>query len=347
MNKTLIPRRAVATLCAGILQAAVAVSAFAQEVKERTIRVGIMLPMDHPVGVGAKAFADQVGERSAGKLKVRVFPSAQLGNENQQLGALKGGVQEAFIPATTSLANIVKEFGLFDFPFLFNNAQEADALLDGQVGRKFLDRLPAKGLVGLAYWENGFRNITSTKRPVNKLEDIAGQKIRVMQNPVFLDMFNTLGASAVPLPFPELFTALETKTVDGQENPFGVIALARFSEVQKYLSLTRHSYSPFILLVGKRFWDGLSTTEKDILSTAAIQAGKIQRDTNRAQDERLKGDLIKAGMVVNEVDPAEINRMRERLQPVVQRYSAQYGADLMGEVQAELGNIRKRPPAAR
>ena len=347
MTKTPISWRAVAMLCLGMLQAAAAAPAFAQEIRERTIRIGILLPMDHPVGVGAKAFADQVGERSAGKLKVRVFPSAQLGNENQQLGALQGGVQEAFIPATTSLANIVKEFGLFDFPFLFNNVQEADALLDGQVGRKFLDRLPAKGLVGLAYWENGFRNITSTKRPINKIEDIAGQKIRVMQNPVFLDMFNTLGASAVPLPFPELFTALETKTVDGQENPFGVIAMARFAEVQKYLSLTRHSYSPFIVLVGKRFWDGLSTAEKEILSTAALQAGKLQRDANRAQDEKLKGDLVKAGMLVNEVDPAEINRMRERLQPVVQRYSSQYGAELMSEVQAELSNIRKRLPPTR
>ena len=344
MTKIFNVRRSMFALC---LSALLPLAAQAQDIKERTIRVGILLPMEHPVGVGAKAFADQVGERSGGKLKVRVFPSAQLGNENQQLGALQGGVQEVFIPATTSLANIVKEFGLFDFPFLFNNVQEADALLDGPVGRRFLDRLPAKGLVGLAYWENGFRNITSTKRPVNKLEDIAGQKIRVMQNPVFLDMFNTLGASAVPLPFPELFTALETRTVDGQENPFGVIASARFSEVQKYLSLTRHSYSPFILLVGKKFWDGLSATEKEILSTSALQAGKVQRETNRAQDEKLTGDLIKAGMQVNEVDPAEINRMRDRLQPVVQRYSTQYGADMMGEVQTELANIRKRQPAAR
>jgi tripartite ATP-independent transporter DctP family solute receptor len=344
MIKPRIARRALLTLCLGAL---LPVAAHAQNIKERTIRVGILLPMDHPVGVGAKAFADQVGERSGGKLKVRVFSNAQLGNENQQLGALQGGVQEVFIPATTSLANIVKEFGLFDFPFLFNNVQEADALLDGPVGRKFLDRLPPKGLVGLAYWENGFRNITSTKKPVNKLEDIAGQKIRVMQNPVFLDMFNTLGASAVPLPFPELFTALETRTVDGQENPFGVIAASRFSEVQKYLSLTRHSYSPFILLVGKKFWDGLSPAEKDILSTSALQAGKLQRETSRAQDEKLKGDLIKAGMQVNEVDPREISRMRDRLQPVVQRYSVQYGADIMGEVQAELASIRKGQPAPR
>ena len=344
MTGTCTARRAIATLC---LSALLPLAAQAQDIKERTIRVGILLPMEHPVGVGAKAFADHVAERSGGKLKVRIFPSAQLGNENQQLGALQGGVQEVFVPATTSLANIVKEFGLFDFPFLFNNAQEADALLDGPVGRKFLDRLPAKGLVGLAYWENGFRNITSTKRPVNKLEDIAGQKIRVMQNPVFLEMFNILGATAVPLPFPELFTALETKTVDAQENPFGVIAASRFSEVQKYLSLTRHSYSPFIVLVGKRFWDGLSAAEKDILSTSALRAGKLQRETNRAQDEKLKGDLAKAGMQINEVDPAEINRMRERLQPVVQRYSTQYGAEMMNEVQVELADIRKRQTPAR
>src|SRR5262249_43311874 len=153
---------------------------------------------------------------------------------------------------------------LWDTPFLFSNVTEADAVLDGPIGEKVMAKLQEKGLVGLVYWENGFRNLTNSKHPVNKLEDLNGIKLRVMQNNVFLDSFKTLGTNAVPLAFSELFTALETGTVDGQENPFNTILSSKFYEVQKYLTITNHVYSPWIVLASKKWWDQLSKAEQKV-----------------------------------------------------------------------------------
>jgi tripartite ATP-independent transporter DctP family solute receptor len=153
---------------------------------------------------------------------------------------------------------IMPELGVFDLPFLFANEKEADAVLDGDAGKYFNKKLPDAGLVNLAYWENGFRNLTNSKRPVQKAEDFDGIKVRVMQNNIFLDSFKTLGTNAVPMAFGEVFTALETKTIDGQENPFVTIETSKFYEVQKYLTVTRHAYTPFLILYSKKLWDQLS-----------------------------------------------------------------------------------------
>src|SRR5687767_2901303 len=194
-------------------------AAHAQDVKERTIRFGHLNNTDHPMSMGARKFAELVAAKSGGKMTVKEFPSSQLGNELQQQSALRGGVQEMSAPAPTSLAGIVKEFGLLDYPFLVSNFKQADALLDGPVGQALLAKLPEKGLVGLTFFDLGFRNVTNSKRPVTKGEDLAGLKLRVIPNPVFLETFRTFGANPVPMPFAELYGAMESKAVDGQENP--------------------------------------------------------------------------------------------------------------------------------
>jgi tripartite ATP-independent transporter DctP family solute receptor len=191
-----------------------AAPALAQE-HERVIRFGHLNNADHPVSFGVKRFAE-----SGGKMKVQEFPASQLGNEMQQQSALQGGVQQMSAPATTSLAGIVKEFGLIDFPFAVANFAQADALLDGPLGQTLLSKLPEKGLVALGYWDLGFRNVTNSKRPIAKPEDLEGLKIRVIPNPVFLETFKAFKANPVPMPFAELYGALEAKAVDGQENPF-------------------------------------------------------------------------------------------------------------------------------
>ena len=203
-------------------------------------------------------FTEIVAAKSGGKIKVREYPSNQLGSEMQQQSALRGGTQEMQSPATTSLVGIVKEFGLIDFPFIVSTPQQADALLDGPLGTALLAKLPERGLVGLGYWDLGFRNVTNSRRPITKGEDLAGIKIRVIPNPVYLETFKTFGANPVPMSFTELYTALETEAVDGQENPFSVILSNKFYEVQKYLSVTNHTYSTNIILVCKKFWDKLS-----------------------------------------------------------------------------------------
>ena len=188
-----------------------------------------------------------------------------LGNELQQQSALQGGVQEMSAPATTSLAGIVKEFGVLDFPFTIATFEQADALLDGPLGQALIAKLPEKGLVALGFWDLGFRNVTNSKRPITRAEDLDGLKIRVIPNPVFIETFKAFNANPVPMPFAEVYVALDSKAIDGQENPFAVILSNKLYEVQKYVSATNHVYGANIILVSKRFWDRLSATEREWL----------------------------------------------------------------------------------
>jgi TRAP-type transport system periplasmic protein len=305
----------------------------------RTIRWGHLNNTDHPVSFGVKKFAEIVAEKSGGKFRVREFPSNQLGSELQQTSALQGGVQEMQSPASTTLVGIVKEFGLFDLPFIVSTPQQADALVDGPVGKALLAKLPEKGLIGLAFWDLGFRNVTNSRRAITKSEDLSGIKLRVMPNPVYIDTFKTFGANPLPMNFSELYTALETKTVDGQENPFSVILSNKFYEVQKYLSKTNHTYSTNIILVSKKFWDTLSPADQKILQDAAIEARDYQRKVSREQAEQAIADLGSRGMQVNDIAPAELNRMREATKDIAARVTADYDPALVKLFYTELARI--------
>ena len=333
LRRTLVAAAAVATLTASF-------SALAQDIKPRLIRFGYGLNEASNQGRAAKVFADAVAKASGGKMKVRAIGAAALGPDNQMQQALIGGAQEMMVGSTATLVGITKEMALWDTPFLFNSAKEADAVLDGPIGQKVMDKLQEKGLVGLVYWENGFRNLTNSKRPVNKLEDMDGIKLRVMQNNVFLDSFKTLGANAVPLPFSELFTALETKTVDGQENPYNTILSSKFYEVQKYLTVTNHVYSPWIVLVSKKYWDGLSKSEQKVLMDAARKSRDFERQDTRAEADKALADLKAKGMEINQLPPAEANRMREKLSTVNAGIAANVGQPLWDEVQAAVKKAR-------
>src|ERR687897_1721039 len=197
------------------------------QISERTLRWAQQNSLEHPQGQGAKKFAEVVEQKSGGKIKVRVFPSGQLGGDLQNVSALQGGTLDLMVLNAGLLVGIVKDFAVLDLPFLFNTAQEADAVVDGPVGTKLFDKLPEKGLIGLGYFELGFRNVTNSKRPIAKLEDFQGLKLRVLQSPLFIDVFKELGANPVPLPFPEVYTALEQKVVDGQENPPNTIYFSK------------------------------------------------------------------------------------------------------------------------
>jgi hypothetical protein len=202
--------------------------ALAQDIQERTIKIGHLNNTDHPTSMGVKKFAELVAAKSGGKIKVSEFASSQLGNELQQQSALMGGAQEMLVASTTSLAGIVKEFGLLDFPFLFSNARQADAMVDGPMGKMLSSRLNERGIVVLGFFDLGFRNVTNSKRPITKGEDLDGLKLRVIPNPVFIETFKTFKANPVPMPFAELYGALENKAVDGQENPYAVILSSKF-----------------------------------------------------------------------------------------------------------------------
>ena len=213
-------------------------------------------------------------------------------------------------------------------------------MLDGPIGQKVMAKLQEKGLVGLVYWENGFRNLTNNKRPITKLEDMDGVKLRVMQNEVFLNSFKSLGANAIPLPFSELFSALETKAVDGQENPFNTIVSSKFYEVQKYLSVTNHVYSPWIVLASKKWWDGLSKDEQKVLLDAAKTSRDFERKDPRDEAAKALADLKSKGRQINELAPAETARMRDKLTKVNALVATNVGMELWNETQAELAKRR-------
>ena len=332
--------RILAAACLSLLSV-LCLPALAQEVQERTIKFGHLNNPDHPVSFGVKRFAEVLAAKSGGKLKVQEYPSSTLGNELQQQSALQGGVQEMSAPATTSLAGIVKEFGLVDFPFSVANFAQADALLDGPLGQALIARLPEKGLVALGYWDLGFRNVTNSKRPITRPEDLEGLKLRVIPNPVFLDTFKAFKANPVPMPFVELYGALESKAVDGQENPFAVILSNKFYEVQRYVSATNHVYAANILLVSKRFWDKLSPAEQKMMNDAANETRPYQRQVSRAVAQKAVGELQARGMQFNELAPAERQRMMQVAKPVTERFAATYDPAIVKLYQDELARIRK------
>ncbi len=338
MNTTLV-RRSALSLLAGAALAACAFASHAQDIKERNLKFAFSLAKDHPLGVGAQKFSDAVAQKSGGKIKVTLFPNAVLGSDPQNLSAVRGGTLDFTSMATGLLAGIDKQFMVFDFPFLFNNAQEAYAISDGPVGTRLLDGLSAHGLVGLGIWDLGFRNMTNSKRPIARAEDLQGLKLRVIASPIYLDLFNTLGANPVPMTFGEVYGALESKAIDGQDNPVGVIESAKFAEVQKYMSLTRHVYTGMPFLMSKKTWDGMSGTERKIIQDAAAEAKDEERRVSQ-QKEAQAIDGLKKNMQVNDVSPAELARLRQKVQPVVDKFAKEVGEPVMKDVTAELARLR-------
>lgn len=326
-------------LSAGML--AFAAPAHAQ-VQERTIRFSIGPAEEHPASHGARTFADLVKKASGGKMEVKNFYNATLGSDTQAVAALRAGTLEMVVTSSSPLVSLEPQFAVFDFPFLLNNEREADALLDGPVGQMLLDKLAEKDLIGLAYWENGFRNLTNSRRPIDTADDIKGLKLRVMQNPVFIDTFQALGANAIAMSFSEVYTALETKTIDAQENPIATIDTAKLDEVQKYLTITRHTYTPYVVLVSKKFWDDLSAEEQNILRTAAMEARLEQRRFSRQAEAKLLEGLKGRGMVVAELPAAEVDKLRQAAQPVIDRFSQEVGPELVAKLNEELAAIRKQ-----
>ncbi|MCY1521824.1 Solute-binding protein [compost metagenome] len=324
-----------ALVAGGLLASTGALAQFA----ERTIKFTNGVNEDHPVGVGVKKMQEVLAAKTGGKMKITAFWGGAAGGDLPATQALRAGTQEMVCTSSSPLVGIVKELGAFDLPFLFANEKEADAVLDGPAGEYFNKKLEAAGLVNLAYWENGFRNLTNSKKPVAKAEDFEGVKLRVMQNNIFLDSFKTLGANAVPMAFGEVFTALETRTIDGQENPFVTIETSKFSEVQKYLSVTRHAYTPFLVLYSKKLWDQLNPQEQAVLREAAKEGQKVQREANRALNEKSLASLRKT-MTVNEVSAAEQKRMLEKVKPVYDKNVPNIGTEAVGVVTDALKKAR-------
>ncbi len=285
----------------------------------KTIRVSHTLAPESHYHQGLMHWKELVESRSNGSVKVEVFHSAQLGSERDVVEGVSLGTIEATLTSTGPLPNFTNAFMVFDLPFIVQDRQKAYTWMDGPNGKKILSSLESSGIKGLGIWENGFRNLTNSRRFVESPKDMDGLKIRLMENPIHVSTFETLGARAVPMPFGELFTALQQSTVDGQENPLVIIDTSKFYEVQDYLSLTGHFYSPAVLLINLDFWNNtLTEEERQIVTQAEAESRKWQRNFSMKGEQDLRKKLQERGMQIADVDATE---WFEMVQPVYQQFA--------------------------
>jgi len=269
-----------------------------------TLKLGTSTQPTHIYNQAADYFAKIVAEKTGGEIEVQVFPAAQLGSERDMVEGLQLGSLEMTLTSTGPMGGFVPQVKLFNLPFLFKDRESCYRVLDGEIGTQISDRFVKVGIRSLGWFENGFRNITNSKRAVNSPDDMKGVKIRVMEDDVFILTMKAMGASPLPMAFGELYTALEQKTVDAQENPLAVIYSSRFFEVQKYLAMTGHFYSPAVLLISEMTWKKLSPENQKIIADAASKARDFERGLSLKADQELEAACKKEGMTITHPDKA-------------------------------------------
>lgn len=302
-------------------------SIFAQA---REVKIGYALAVTSHYGAGANTWASSVEQASKGAFKFKQFPSSALGGERELVEGLQLGTVEAAIVSTGALSNFVPEVGVTDIPFLFRNSAHARAVLDGPIGQEILGKFKARGLIALAWGEQGFRHVTNGKHPILRPEDLKGLKIRTMENPVHITAFRTLGAAPTPMSWPEVAGALQQGTIDGQENPISVIASAKLSSVQKHLALTGHVYSPTVILLAPRFWDSLNDAQKALFASGARDGAAAMRKYVDDVEKTGVDELKAQGMQVTEISNKA--PFQQALAPAYSQYAAKYGKDLIDRI---------------
>lgn len=303
----------------------------------KVIKISIGLNEDSHEYQGLNKFKEEIEKNTDGRYRVQLYANAQLGDDVKAVEALLAGTLEMTVPSTSPLTGLSQELGVFDLPFLFPDAATAYKVLDGPVGQKILDNLAARGVVGLAYWDNGFRHLTNSVREIRTPADVKGLKIRTMQNPVHLAAWEALGADPVPMPFSELFAAMQTRKIDGQENPVPTIYQQKFVEVQKYCTLTGHIYTPFVVLISKKVWDGMPPGDQAIFRAAALAARDHERLVSAAMNSSQVEQLRQQGMTVTALSPEQLKAFRDAVAPATARFADQIGQDIVQAVQDEVG----------
>ena len=289
-------------------------------------------PPDHPYTLGMVRYAQLVKERSNGRVAIQVHHSRELGDERQVVEGLQLGTIHLTVTSTGPLGGFVPEMNVVDLPFLFRNPEHAYKVLDGAIGRDLLSRFDRVGIKGLAFWENGFRHITSAKKPIREPGDLKSLKIRVMENRVHQAAFRQLGADATPMAWGEVFTSLQQGLLDAQENPIPIIYTFKLNEVQKYLSLTAHVYSPAPVLVSKKTWDRLPPEIQKVMLDAARETAQFERGLIREQEQKELGELRARGMTV--IENPDRAAFREAMRPVFEQFQGQFGKDLVQRIAA-------------
>lgn len=333
-------RTMLAGLAAGAALSAIQVApATAQAPK--TAKLGHSFADSHPRAAAMRRFAEEVAKTTGGSVKVEVFGNAALGSEEKMLIATQAGTIDFYMGALSPIAARKKELQIFDFPFLFASDAEAAAVLDGPAGRRLLDSLADMNIHGLAWSGGAFRNLSNSKRPINSLADMKGLKVRVMQSPMALASFNAMGMNAVPMAFTEVYTALETRALDGYEHPFVDMYANKMFEVQKHLTVTNHVYTPVALVVSKKFWASLSPQQQAAVQAAAEATRAFQREVELREAGEVLNELKAKGMLAVEMPSAELDAIRKAIQPVIEKNTEVIGAAFVSDFYAEIKKQRK------
>jgi len=299
---------------------------------QTTLKIGYSNALNSHYGMGAVAFCDGIEKGTQGRYKCQQFPNNALGGEREMIEAVQLGTQDVANVSTGALGNFVPETKIVDIPFLFRDYDHARKVMDGPIGQDLLKKMTAKGIVGLAWTENGFRHITNSKRAINNADDAKGLKLRTMENKVHMEGYKTFGILPTPMAWPEVFTALQQGTVDGQENPIPVILSNKLSQVQKHLSLTNHVYSPAVLVLTPAIWRKLSDADKLVFQDAAKSAATVQR--KKVNDDEANGiaELRKDGMQV--VEKVNGESFRKAVAPAYANFAKEFGADKIAAIQS-------------
>ncbi|MEO8509018.1 MAG: TRAP transporter substrate-binding protein [Betaproteobacteria bacterium] len=321
-----LPRLAYPVVVAAVLAVLPAAPAAAQE----TLKMNISVSQNSHYGVAVDTFAKEVEKRTNGRFKVQNFYSGALGAERESIEAVQLGTLDLTMTSTGPVPNFVPEVAILDIPFLFKDYGQARRTLDGPIGQEMLGKFPAKGIVALAWGENGFRHMTNSKRNVNVPDDLKGLKMRTMENPVHIQAYKQFGIIPTPMAFTEVFTALQQGTVDGQENPLSVISAAKFDQVQKYITLTGHVYSPALILMNKGKFDKLTAADKKAFGEAAQEAVKANRARIDEDEKRVVAELKAHGMTVIEV--VDKSKFQTALQPTFVEFGKKFGQDNIDKI---------------
>lgn len=320
MKTWIKPLAIAALLCAAGAQA------------QTVLKIGYATSPTSHYGVGSTVFCEEMEKGTQGRYKCQQFPNSALGGEREQIEAVQLGTQDLVNTSTGPLGNFVPEVKIVDIPFLFRDYDHARKVMDGPIGEDLRKKMEAKGLINLAWTENGFRHMTNSKRAIVQASDAGGLKMRTMENKVHMDGYKTFGILPTPMPFPELFTALQQGTVDGQENPIPVILSSKFSQVQKHLSLTGHVYSPAALILSPAVWNKLSAADKQVFLEAGKKAAAAQRKKVNDDEDNGIAQLEKEGMQV--VKQVNGESFRKAVAPAYQQYAKEFGADKIAAIQA-------------
>ncbi|RVW00053.1 DctP family TRAP transporter solute-binding subunit [Mesobaculum littorinae] len=298
-----------------------------------TLRLAHVVNEQDAYHLAAVEFRDLVSERTGGKITIEIAPNASLGDERTLLEGMQIGSIDMGLITNGPVSNFLEEMAVFELPFLFPSREAAYEVLDGEIGQELLDRLSEVNLKGLAYAERGFRNLTNSQRAVSEPADLDGLRIRVMENPVYIDTFRALGANAVPMAWTEALTAMQQDTIDGQENPVGVVHAFKLDETQDYMTMTRHTYAPAIFVMGQPVWQRLPEPAQDVLVQSAKDAAAFERDLIAEMEAEQIAELEERGMEIN--DSPDLTAFQEQITPVYEEYGERFG-DYLGRIQSEL-----------